>query len=446
MKTFRGWCVTVWIMLFLSGMLWAQAKYLQAGPMVGYSEMREVLLWVQTNAPARVKIEYWEEGTATSRHSTEEIKTTRETAYTAKLIADEVEPGKVYRYELYINGKQVRRPYPLKFQTQKLWQWREDPPPFKFAVGSCAYINDTPYDRPGTPYGSEYEIFTAIYNQHPDMMLWLGDNVYLREADWYSRTGIFDRYTHTRSVPELQPLLGSVHHYAIWDDHDFGPNNSDRSFREKATTLEAFRLFWGNPTFGINGKPGTTTMFQWADAEFFLLDNRYYRSPNNRITGEKTMIGEEQFQWLIDALSSSYAPFKFIAIGGQVLNPVARYENYANNYAGERKRLIEAITQEHIPGVIFLTGDRHHTELSRLERRGTYPLYELTVSPLTAGVNTRSKDEPNYLRVDGTYVNVHNFAILEITGPRKDRVLTMTVYDKDGNPLWSRTIAARELR
>ncbi len=437
-----------WFIVFLL-LIW-QAVFpgenlLQSGPMVGYSEMTEVLLWIQTTEKAKVKFAYYEEGNPASKQFTEEIITQKQMAFTAKAIVSQLEPGKHYAYELYINNKKIERPYPLKFETQTLWQWREDPPPFSFVIGSCAYVNDPPYDRPGRPYGGEYEIFTAIHNTQPDMMLWLGDNTYLREADWYSRSGILYRHTHTRSLPEIQPLLGSAHHYAIWDDHEFGPNNSDRSYRNKHHTLEAFKLFWGNPTFGIDGKPGITTMFQWADVDFFLLDNRYYRAPQNRITGERTILGEPQIEWLIDALSTSSAPFKFVVVGGQFLNVVARFENYIT-YPEERARILRAISQENISGVIFLTGDRHHTELSKLNRPGKYSLYDLTISPLTAGPASRAIDEPNYLRVPDTFVGARNFAKLDVSGPRQDRVLMITVYDKDGTTLWTRTIKASELR
>jgi alkaline phosphatase D len=430
--------------LFFQG-LFSQEKYLQSGPMVGYSEMREVLLWVQTNTGARVKFVYFEEGNPSEKHQTEETVTEKQTAYTAKLTAENLEPGKVYQYELYINNKPINLPYPLKFQTRKLWQWRGDPPDFKFVTGSCNYVNDPPYDRPGTPYGDNYEIFTAIYNQQPDMMLWLGDNSYLREVDWYSRSGILYRNTHTRSLPELQPLLASVHHYAIWDDHDYGPNNSDRSFRQKEDALEAFKLFWGNPTFGINGQPGATTIFQWADVDFFLLDNRYYHSPNNRYTGERTLLGEAQINWLIDALSTSEALFKFIVVGGQFLNPVTYGENFST-FPEERSQILQLLSRESISGVIFLTGDRHHTELSKLERENLYPLYDLTVSPLTASPNPENIEERNVLRVPGTFVGERNFARIAVTGPKTDRMLEITVFSSAGAELWTRTIKANDLK
>lgn len=441
---FRTFLPVVLVLSFTTFLL-PQEKYLQSGPMAGYSEMREVLLWVQTNASVKVKFAYYEEGNSSPKQFTEEVVTENQSAYTAKLTAENLEPGRKYQYLLFINGKEVKRPYPLTFQTQKLWQWREEPPDFDFVIGSCAYVNDPPYDRPGEPYGQHYEIFEAIYNQHPDMMLWMGDNVYLRETDWFSRSGILYRYTHTRSLPELQPLLGSAHHYAIWDDHDYGFNNSDRSFRQKQNTLEAFKLFWGNPTFGINGKPGITTMFQWADIDFFLLDNRYYRSPNERSTTERTILGEEQVDWLIDALTVSAAPFKIIVMGGQFLSPVTYSENYAN-FSEERNRIIRLITQEKVSGVLFFTGDRHHSELSKLERPNQYPLYDLTVSPLTAGPHTSAAEEPNYLRVPGTLVIERNFARLEVSGPGADRTLKISVFNSTGNELWTQIIKANDLK
>jgi len=434
------------IFIFCIGSTLFAQGLLQSGPMVGYSAMREVSIWVQTKESANIKINYWNVNEPSKKFSTKEIITNEEDAFSAKLIADKLEPGQTYNYELLINDKIVKKDYKLKFQTQKLWQWREDPPDFSFATGSCLYINEEEYDRPGKPYGSDYEILKSIYEKNADFMLWLGDNFYYREVDWDSWTGIIHRNTHTRSLPELQPMLGSMHHYAIWDDHDYGPNNSDRGFWNKERTLDAFKIFWPNPSFGINGKPGITTYFQWADVDFFLMDNRYYRTANNRKTGKKELLGEEQIEWLLDNLVVSTAPFKFIVIGGQVLNPVEK--NYLEHYSmfpEEKEKLLSLIEEEGIEGVVFLDGDRHHSELSKLEREGSYPLYDFTISSLTAGVSP-GKDEANNLRVEGTLSDQHNFAIFSFSGPKKNRTLTCTVYDVNGNKLWNYSINENELK
>ncbi len=413
----------------------AQRSLLQSGPMLGYNEMREVLLWVQTKEPARVQFAYWVKEKPAEKFFTDEKMTAESEAFTAKLPADEVEPGTDYVYQVLINGQAVELDYPTEFRTQELWRWRYDPPAFTVVVGSCSYVNEEVYDRPGKPYGSDFQIFTTIHRMRPDAMVWLGDNVYLREADWYSRTGIMKRYTHTRSLPEMQPLLASTHHYAIWDDHDFGPNDSDRSYVHKETTLEAFRLFWGNPTFGVNGQKGITTFFQYNDIDFFLLDDRYFRSPNRLKHGDRTMLGKEQLEWLIDALAASYAPFKMVCIGNQVLNPAKASETYENVFPEERAYILKRIEEEGIKNVIFLTGDRHKSELSKYVNAEDNTVYDLTISPFTAGVNTW--EEENELRVEGTEVAEHNFGLLEFSGPRTERVLTIRVFDADGNEEWS---------
>ncbi len=426
------------VIFFLPSYLSAQQCLLQSGPMVGYVDMKEALLWIQTTAEAEVQFAYWDTLHPEDIHLTEKIRTQKENAYTAKLIADQVLPGTSYQYAVFINGQKLNFGYPTTFKTQTLWQWRTDPPAFTVAIGSCAYINEPPYDRPGTPYGGEYQIFTSMHAKNPDAVLWLGDNTYLREVDWNTRTGIFHRYTHTRSLPEMQALLASRPNYAILDDHDYGSNDSDRSFVHKDITKEAFELFWGNPSFGLDGE-GLTSEFQFNDITFFLLDDRTFRTPNDLKMGEKTILGEKQLEWLIDQLASSKSPFKMVAIGGQVLNTAAVYENYASHHAKERAYLLKRIEEEDIKGVIFLTGDRHHTELDKYTNKAGNVVYDLTVSPLTAGPAREVKDI-NQNRVKGTLVKQRNFGILTFSGPRKERTLYIEIFDVNGQRLWDFTI------
>lgn len=442
----RSLCLSALLLALAAPSATAQDELLQSGPMLGYSDMFEVLLWAQTTAPADVNIVYWDLESLDARMETETVATTKAGGYTAKMIADQVQPGRRYGYELHINGANVERPYPLEFQTQVLWKWRTDPPDFRIATGSGFYVNDTPYDRPGKPYGGGFEILDAMVEKSPDAMVWLGDNLYYREPDFYTRTGMIYRSTHTRSFPGLQPFLASVHQYAIWDDHDYGPDNSDWSWREKTTALEVFDLFWGNPELGPPELGGNATTFQWGDVEFFLPDNRWFRSSEHRISGHKQVFGEKQLQWLIDALTFSQASFKIIVSGGQLLNPVAQWDSYAT-YPVERARFLQLLQENDITGVVLLTGDVHYAVLSKLERRGTYPLWEITTSPITSGpAGLDPETYGNYLAEPGTLFIERNFATLDFSGPRDDRVMKVTVWDVNGDELWSKEIRARELR
>lgn len=95
------------IALFLLAPLFVSAQ-IKSGPMLGYSEMKEVLLWVQTEKAAEVSIQYWEKGDKTI-HKTDPIKTEKAQAYIARIIADEVSMGKRYEYEVLVNGKKIGR-------------------------------------------------------------------------------------------------------------------------------------------------------------------------------------------------------------------------------------------------------------------------------------------------------------------------------------------------
>lgn len=430
----------------LHGYAVGQPLSVKAGPMGGYGEMTEVMLWVQLTGEGDVAYRYRITGRNESARTTGNARAPKATDFIVHTRLTDLEPGQRYEYELLLNGKPVKRGYRLTFQTQPLRQWRTDPPSFTVAIGSCAFINDPPSDRPGDPYGGDYEIFAAIATMNPDLMLWLGDNTYYREIDWTTRSRMMYRNSHTRSLPEMQPLLGATHHYAIWDDHDYGPNNSDRSFAMRHEAIDVFKLFWANKTYGTPEVPGVFSRFEWGDVEFFLLDNRYHRAPNNMPDDtDKTMFGKGQLQWLKDCLVSSTAPFKLVAAGNQMLVK-NRFETFAD-YSQEQQELINWIKQQRIGGVVVLSGDRHLTELNVLRDTAFYPLYEFTSSPLTSGVSTGLFASDSTMLVEGTLVNdVRNFGLLRFDGPRTDRRLTMECYDKDGRLRWSHSVMARELR
>lgn len=449
------YCLSLLIaILFFNSTTFAQNDLLQSGPMLGYSEKTEVLVWVQTTKPAKVEIKYWDRQKAKTEKidkiakTTTAIQTTAEGDHIARFAIGQLDHGTAYDYEVLINGKPIKHSVPYTFKTQLLWEWRTDPPDFTAAIGSCAYVNEDSVDRPGIPYGSDYHIFQMIADKKPDLMLWLGDNTYLREVDWSSWSGILHRWRHTRSLKELQPLLPSVHHYAIWDDHDYGPNDSDRGYMFKFKTLEAFKMYFGNPAYGFSDVPGVFFKFTWNDVDFFMLDDRFYRSPRyEEDTPNKTMIGKAQMQWLKDALTTSMAPFKIIACGSQVLNEYGDNESY-NLYKFERKELIDFIRKNEIAGVLFISGDRHFTEMNRKDIDSNfYPLYDYTSSSLTAGLHRSGKDIKNPLRVPGSvFSDQHNFGLLKFSGKRKDRKLTIETYDDKGNLLWNFSIHENDLK
>ena len=419
---------------------------LVAGPMPGYSAMRATTIWLQGSRAGQVMLEYWPEQQPEQIRSAVPQVLTADRQYAAHIDITNLQPGTRYVYRVLFDGEPQALPGKPVFQTQPLWQWRTEPPAFRMLAGSCAYINDAAFDRPGKPFGSHYDIFESMARQSPDMMLWLGDNVYFRETDYDSRWGMAERYRHTRALPQLQPLLQSTHHYAIWDDHDYGPDNSNQAFPLKEHSLELFKRYWANPAYGLPDTPGVFTSFTFRDIDFFLLDDRYYRNADHAPeTPVKGMQGDAQLAWLKDALLHSRAPFKIIANGSQMLNNLTGQEGW-NHFENERSQFLAWLGEVGIPGVVFLSGDVHYSALFRMERDKGYPLYELSCSPLTAGPRTRDFPTGNPLLVPGTHVRERNYCQLDFSGPGDARLLTMSVFDADGNLKWSREIASSELR
>jgi alkaline phosphatase D len=205
--------------------------------------------------------------------------------------------------------------------------------------------------------------------------------------------------------------------------------------------MKAFELFWGNPTYGVGDIKGAITSFQWGDADFFLLDNRWYRDPDLIQKDNKTILGESQLQWLFENLVASTATFKIVALGGQFLSDAAVYELYSNyGFNKERQKIIDFIHQHKIKNVVFVTGDVHYTEMSVLTDEGNPAIWDLTFSTMTAGPNPNGNDWKNSYRVPGTVVTERNFGKVSFRGENKNRELVVECFNTDNELKWQRII------
>jgi alkaline phosphatase D len=433
------------------------AGTLVSGPMLGYRAHRETVIVLETRDAREVRIDYQVEG----RPETARSKTITAPwvspagGQPMKFVLPLLEMGSSYTYTLTIDGQLQTVPYPLAFKTTDLWEWRKAPPDFSFLFGSCAYLNDSAYDRPGTPYGKGTEIFRHMAESGADFTLWGGDNLYLREADYSSESGIWYRYSHDRATPDLQKLYAAMHHYATWDDHDYGPDNANQSFEFKDVTLAAFKTYWGNPTYGETDNPGVYGKFVWGDAAFFLMDDRTHRDDttlDQEKNPRKTAWGDRQITWLKQSLLHAKAlknyRFKFIVTGGQVVQSSVKDRSETHElYRREREELIDFIQVNKITGVIFLTGDVHHTGLYRRPLGDNRSIYELTSSPFSSGSWNAATSEKarDPLVVPGTLVGTQNYCQLRLTGPKDARAVVIRCYDKSNAFQWEHTIPAADL-
>jgi alkaline phosphatase D len=165
--------------------------------------------------------------------------------------------------------------------------------------------------------------------------------------------------------------------YAIWDDHDYGPNNSDGTEKGKADSLRVFREFWANPASGEPENPGCYFTFKRGDVQFFMMDGRYHRSPVRMKDGpDKTMFGTAQLDWLKREILASKAAVKILANGSE-WESFGSIDSYAA-YRLERDALLKWISDQKIEGVVLLSGDRHFCACYQVLGR----FVELVSSPL----------------------------------------------------------------
>ncbi|TDH26095.1 hypothetical protein EXU57_11390 [Segetibacter sp. 3557_3] len=420
-----------------------------AGPMMGQVELRSGQVWIELKEgiPAAL-IRYWQKGKTRATGKTITVqKLDAGFPNVYKFDITGLEPATTYEYQVGA----TRAPEVLGagiFTTQDLWQWRKAPPDFSFLTGSCAYFNEPQYDRPGKPYGGDSTIFLSMARERSAFMLWLGDNWYTREADYYSAWGLNYRASRDRSMAVLQPFLKAMPHYAIWDDHDYGPNDADKSYVLKQESRKVFMNSWCNPSFGENGE-GVYSRFTYNDVDFFLLDDRWFRSHDatpDSINGQpntgKRMFGQQQMEWFKNAMRLSNGNtninFRIIAIGSQVLNPLSPFDCF-RHFSAEYREMLDFLQTEKINGVVFLTGDRHLSEINKLTRDRNYPLYDITSSPLTSGTSKYSEAERNNPARVLSITDKQNYTRVSFSGKGQERRMLAEFLDINGDRLgeWS---------
>lgn len=428
--------------------LFAQARII-SGPMLGPVELRDAKVWVEVSSEVKlVSLQYNKKGDINKKIIVYKGELGNEFNPLTFTIGG-LDYNTTYQYSIFINNKFSGKTG--EFATKDLWQWRKPAPDFSFLTGSCSYFNEPIYDRPGKPYGGDSSIFEPMAKEKAAFMLWLGDAWYTREVDYYSDWGLWYRVSHDRALPILQNFWKAMPHFAIWDDHDYGPNDIGKYYILKETSREIWKKYWCNPSYGENGQ-GTYSMISWGDADIFLTDDRWWRSADrmkDSIDGkpnpEKRLLGKQQMEWLKNSLLYSSATFKIITLGSQVLNPVSPYDKL-KDFPAEYEELMNFLSDYKINGVIFLTGDRHHSEIIKVDRPGTYPLFDVTVSPLTSGTHKfGGPEKENPFRVIGIDEK-QNYAKFSFSGKRNERKLMVEYFGVKGEKLGEWTISEKELK
>lgn len=239
---------------------------------------------------------------------------------------------------------------------------------------------------------SRFPILDNLVARQPDFVLTLGDFPYT-DSSPSARTLETYRSKHRRirSYEPIKNLFRNVPVFATWDDHEVR-NNWDGGTDSNRVQL-GMRVW--KEYFPYRSTPGAGEgiyrSFKVGSAvEVFILDTRSFR-PRNSVTdnASKSMLGQAQKQWFLNALKASTARYKFV-----VSSVPLRYGSTANDhwkgYTTERTEIFNFIQSNNIERVTFLAGDQHWAAVHKHPEG----VLEVQTGPISVGLRTPPSSRP----------------------------------------------------
>ncbi len=258
------------------------------------------------------------------------------------------------------------------------------------------------------------DIWRRFASLKPEMALFVGDNVYCDRKTLGDVVTVpdpqllWERYVATRKrvafyfQKTLTPVL------AIWDDHDFGGNDSDGSFPYTAESTEIFSAFFAQaPRPALISGPGIARRLSAFGADFFMLDGRTFRTQPK--AASPTLLGGGQQDWLIQNLRPRST---WLLNGSMFFGAYGEFESYEGDYPAEFKNLLSRVRGTGALAA-FVSGDVHYSEMMDIEPAVLgYPTFELVTSSIHSFTFPGHHDRyHNPRRRDAD--SSHNFLIFE---------------------------------
>lgn len=447
---------------------------LPQGIAIGDVSPTGAIVWVRTNGPALVQIEWatpaqWETasqlGTARAAVSrTDRLAATSETDYTLSIPIEGLAPATTYRYHIWIERKGsigYEQPKPAAKGTFTTLPDQDASVPVVFVWS--ADLGGQGHCRRGT---AGYPIFDVMRRKDPDFFLFLGDTIYADNvcpappnepgADFVAVTleEYRARHRYQRGAASLRRFLEAVPVYVTWDDHEVR-NNFAGPFDERMPLgRRALREYWPIGSPPDDPQRLYHSIRYGADLELFILDTRQYRSRNAEPDGPgKTMLGSAQLRWLLEGLTSSTATWKVIATSVPLSVPKGGGETVPGNdgWAGgphgtgferERQVIVDAIVHRRLKNVVFLAGDIHWAQANAYDpdRDGLVDFHEFVAGPLSANPGQITEVDgslhPTRLFNESGY---HNFGLVRVTKV----LLEVAIVDQAGTTRFVHRVTAR---
>jgi alkaline phosphatase D len=202
-------------------------------------------------------------------------------------------------------------------------------------------------------------VFSRIAERDPLMFVHLGDihykNISVNDQDAY-RLGIRQSITASPAVDAFRNVALAY----IYDDHDFGANNSDSTAPGRPAAAAVYRQ--ATPHYPLAGAGAAYQAWTIGRVRFIMTDLRYERSPNSDTdNASKTMLGATQKAWLkAELLAAKDFPVT-VWLNTQIWS-VASFvldDDHWGVFNTERVEISNYLATNGITNVMQLTGDQH---------------------------------------------------------------------------------------
>jgi alkaline phosphatase D len=296
----------------------------------------------------------------------------------------------------------------------------------RIAFGSCNYVT------------ADQAFWGRIVERRPQLFLALGDIIYVDHGE---------KYEQLAAVAGFKELMAMVRPLVIWDDHDYGGNDTGGAFGDKAGAKKRFLDFW--TAFGgvavdspRRARPGNYDAVIVGPPEraiqVVMLDNRSFKA--NPPGG--SVLGDAQWTWLAEELRKP-ARLRIIMSGMEQISSSTTPEGWGL-YPAEQQHLYDVIKAAGAKGAFILSGDKHYAEISRRDVALGYPLYDFTSSPMSAPPEpieaNRYRDAP------GSIISDHNFGIITLDWNAPDPTVHVEiVHATKGNVLLEKMLTLGQL-
>ncbi len=152
------------------------------------------------------------------------------------------------------------------------------------------------------------------------------------------------------------------------------------------------------------------------------------------------MLGEDQWQWLGAQLRQP-ATLRIIGTSIPFLQDGTGWETWAN-FPHDQARLLDLIDTTGAKGILFITGDTHRAQFSKLVGAAPYPLWELNSSGLTENWQWAAPDKN---RLGGFYAD-DNYGLIRIDWQQPDPEIALEIRSVQNELIMQNSLRLSELQ